>query len=171
MKKIESVMVTGSTGQVQADTYDRWTKKIEGVEFEFALVADATPGQGFIRKLRICEVSTGFDTGTLILHPVHRVQITEAALTSLSARQIKQTARASLHNHLNRVGHVNFVQAMVNAQITLTKMAEPEEYEATKEPEPDFEKGRAWLKRKNGELDLRDTNGMEGLGKLIGVIN
>lgn len=121
MKKIESVSVSGSTGPVKADTYDRWTKTIGGINFEFALHADPTPGQPLLRDLRISELSTGYDTDTLVCHPVHEVQITEAALTSLSKRQIKQAARAALHNQLNKVGHANFIQAVLQGQIQVAK--------------------------------------------------
>lgn len=173
MKPIKSILVTGSTGQVEAVTYDRWTKNIEGIEFHFALHADPSPGQPFLRDLRVSEVSTGFDTGTVVLHPVHAVQLTESALKVLSSRQIKQIARASLHNKLNQVGHVKFMEAVVGAQIRIAKMGEPE---PTPEPAAtttadNFKEGRDWQLHKSGEFNPRDTNGMEGLGKLIGVIN
>ena len=122
MKRIESVMVTGSAGQVQADTYDRWKKVVEGLTFEFALHADATPGGPFLRDLRISELSTGFDTDTVILHPEFKVQLTEAFLDTMSPRQIKQVARSALHNHLRKVGWGNFVQAVLQGQIHLAKL-------------------------------------------------
>lgn len=124
MKRIESIKVTGSTGQVSADTYDRWTKEIAGLTFEFALCADVSPGQPLLRDLRVCEVSTGFDTGTIVKHPVHKVQLTEASLGSLTTSQVKKSARSALHNQLNKVGHGNFVEAVLRGQIQVSKMGE-----------------------------------------------
>lgn len=164
MKPIKSVMVTGSTGQVEAVTYDRWTKRIEGIEFHFALHADPSPGQPFLRDLRVSELSTGFDTDTKILHPVHRVQVTEAALKVLSTRQIKQTARAALHRKLNEVGYGNFVQAVLQGQIQVAKMGEPAP--VIQSENFDKEKGLGWQLKKNGGLDLRERS--EALDKLLG---
>lgn len=170
MKPIKSVKVTGSTGQVEAVTYDRWSKTIEGVVFEFALHADPTPGQPFLRDLRVSEVSTGFDTDTVILHPVHKVQMTEAAFKVLATRQIKQAARAALHRKLNEVGYVNFVQAVVQGQIKLAKLGEPKPVPAAIQSENfDKEKGLGWQLKKNGGLDLRAKS--EAFDQLIGKVS
>lgn len=170
MKPIKSVKVTGSTGQVEAVTYDRWSKTIEGVVFEFALHADPSPTQPFLRDLRVSELSTGFDTTTVVLHPVHKVRMTEAAFKTLSTRQIKQAARAALHRKLNEVGYVNFVQAVVQGQIKLAKLGEPKPVPAVIQSEnSDKEKGLGWQLRKNGGLDLRAKS--EAFDKLIGTVS
>lgn len=148
MKRIESVMVTGSTGPVPADTYDRWTKKVEGLTFEFALHADPSPGQPLLRDLCISELSTGFDTGAVLMHPVHKVRLTEAAMNSLTDRQLKQFARSALHNHLCKVGWPNFVEAVLKGQIQLAKLNDP----APAEPGPIAIPHSALLKGKKWDV-------------------
>lgn len=135
MKRIEDALCMSSEGMKPVTTYDVWNKKIGGLDFRFALHADPSPSQPFIRDLRISELSTGFDTDTKILHPVHRLQLTEAALKTLSPRQVKQAARAALHNHLNKVGHENFITAVLRAQMQAAKLGAGEL--------PDTELGKA----------------------------
>jgi len=122
MKRIEDALLMSPTGMRPAITYDVWNKTIGGISFQFALHADPTPGQPFLRDLRISELSTGLDTGTKVTHPVHGVQLTEAALATLTTRRIKQSARAALHSKLCAVGHANFVTAVLKGQIQAAKM-------------------------------------------------
>lgn len=122
MKRIDDVQLMSAKGPKPVITYDRWTKKIGDLNFEFALHAD--PQQTHLYKdLLISELTSGAETGTVIRHPKTGARLTEAAFKNLSPRQIRSAARSALHNHLDKIGPVSFIQAVLRAQIQGAKIA------------------------------------------------
>jgi hypothetical protein len=135
MKRIDDVQLMSGEGPKPVVTYDRWTKKIGDLTFEFALHADGTQGNRNIKDLVISELTSGADTGTRIRHPRTGAQLTEACFKNLTPREIRSAARSALHNHLDKVGHANFIAAVLRAQIQGAKVAHGQL--------PDTELGRA----------------------------
>lgn len=123
MKSTTTVQVRTSAGLVDAPSYHQWKQVIGGMEFEFALHIAAGHPKGFVAPLAISEVGTGFDVKATITHPLTRVPLSSSNIQGLKAAQVKSVAHAALHNLINkRVGPTRFLQAMLGAQMQLSKI-------------------------------------------------
>lgn len=123
MKAKSKVQVRTSAGLVEAPCFHQWKQTIGGMEFEFALHSSAGHPKGFASALAISELGTGFNTKAVITHPVTRVSLTSSNIQGLKPAQIKSVAHAALHNLINkRIGAGRFLQAMLGAQMQLSKI-------------------------------------------------
>lgn len=123
MKAKSKVQVRTSAGLVEAPCFHQWKQTIGGMEFEFALHIAAGHPKGFVAPLAISELETGFDTKAVLTHPVTRVPLTSSNIQGLKPAQLKSVANAALHNLIHRrVGAGRFLQAMLGAQMQLSKI-------------------------------------------------
>lgn len=123
MKAKSKVQVRTSAGLVEAPCFHQWKQTIGGMEFEFALHIAAGHPKGFVAPLAISELETGFDTKAVLTHPVTRVPLTSSNIQGLKPAQLKSVAKSALHNLIHRrVGAGRFLQAMLGAQMQLSKI-------------------------------------------------
>lgn len=123
MKAQTKVDVRTSAGLVQAPCYCQWKQDIGGMEFEFALHIAAGHPKGFVAPLAISELGTGFDTKATVRHPKSGAPLTSANVQGLNSGDVKSVAKSALHNLIHkRVGAGRFLQAMLGAQMQLSKI-------------------------------------------------
>lgn len=123
MKAQTKVDVRTPAGLVQAPCYCQWKQDIGGMEFEFALHIAAGHPKGFVAPLAISELGTGFDTKAVIRHPKSGAPLTSANVQGLNSGDVRSVAKSALHNLIHkRVGAGRFLQAMLGAQMQLSKI-------------------------------------------------
>lgn len=123
MKAKTKVDVRTSAGLVQAPCFCQWKQDIGGMEFEFALHVAAGHAKGFVAPLAISELGTGFDTKASVRHPKSGSPLTTANVQGLNSGDVKSIAKSALHNLIHRrVGAGRFLQAMLGAQMQLSKI-------------------------------------------------
>lgn len=123
MKAKTKVQVRTSAGLVDAPCFHQWKRHIGGMDFEFALHIAAGHAKGFVAPLAISELETGFDTKATIYHPKTGAPLTSANIQGLKSNEVKAAAQAALHNLIHkRIGAGRFLQAMLGAQMQLSKI-------------------------------------------------
>lgn len=123
MKAKTKVDVRTSVGLVQAPCFCQWTQHIGGMDFEFALHVAAGHTKGLVAPLAISELGTGFDTKAVVRHPKSGAPLTTANVQGLTSGDVKSVAKSALHNLIHkRVGAGRFLQAMLGAQMQLSKI-------------------------------------------------
>jgi hypothetical protein len=141
MKPKSIVQIRTVTGLVDVPCFHQWKLNIGGVEFEFALHPKAGRIKGLQRPLAISELGTGYDVKAVLLHPNSRNRLTENSAASMSSDAVRRLARASLHHLIfKKVGAMNFLQAMVVAQMSVASlsmdMSKLKEFEVTAKGDP-----------------------------------
>lgn len=111
------VTVTTTKGALEVEALHVWTQSILGAQFSFALHPAGVVARGFDVPLAISELSTGFDTKAVMLHPKNRTVLSINAIKGMPRAELKSRARAALHNLLKRVGEDRFVKAALGARI------------------------------------------------------
>lgn len=123
MKAQSKVDIRTPQGLVQAPCFHQWKQNIGGMEFEFALHIAAGHAKGFVAPLAISELGTGFDTKAVIRHPKSGAPLTSANVQGLNSADVKSVAKSALHNLIHRrIGAGRFLQAMLGAQMQLSKI-------------------------------------------------
>ena len=123
MKAKTKVQVRTSAGLVDAPCFHQWKRHIGGMDFEFAMHIAAGHAKGFVAPLAISELETGFDTKATIYHPKTGAPLTSANIQGLKSSEVKAAAQAALHNLIHkRIGAGRFLQAMLGAQMQLSKI-------------------------------------------------
>lgn len=123
MKAKTKVQVRTSAGLVDAPCFHQWKRHIGGMDFEFAMHIAAGHAKGFVAPLAISELETGFDTKATIYHPKTGAPLTSANIQGLKSNEVKAAAQAALHNLIHkRIGAGRFLQAMLGAQMQLSKI-------------------------------------------------
>ena len=123
MKPTMKVKVRTPAGLVDAPSYYQWKQVISGLDFVFTLHVASGNTEGFVAPLAISELETGFDTKATIRHPHTGVPLTSANIKTLKKRDVVGVARAALHHLIyRRVGATRFLQAMLGAQMQISKI-------------------------------------------------
>ncbi len=123
MKAQSKVDIRTPAGLVQAPCFHQWKQSVGGLDFEFALHIAAGHPKGFVAPLAISELETGFDTKAQIRHPKTGAPLTSANIQGLKSNEVKAVAHAALHNLTHkRIGAGRFLQAMLGAQMQLSKI-------------------------------------------------
>lgn len=123
MKAKTKVQIRTSAGLVDAPCFHQWKQHIGGMDFEFAMHIAAGHPKGFVAPLAISELETGFDTKSTIRHPKTGAPLTSSNVQGMKAGEVKKVAQAALHNLIHkRIGAGRFLQAMLGAQMQLSKI-------------------------------------------------
>lgn len=117
MKAKSKVQVRTLGGMVDAPCFHQWKQTVGGVEFEFALHIAAGHAKGFEAPLAISELRTGADVKAVMMHPNSRNPLTTNSAAAMKSGDVKKIARAALHRLLKKVGHMNFLQAVLGAEM------------------------------------------------------
>jgi hypothetical protein len=119
-KSVVQIRAMGG-GMMDVPCYHQWSLDVGGTKFNFALHPKAGTIKGLQRPLAISECGTGFDVKAVLLHPNSRNPLTENSVKNMTSDQVKRLARAALHRLIfKQVGPMNFLQAMITAQMRVS---------------------------------------------------
>lgn len=138
---MQKVTVMTTKGELEVEALHVWSQQILGAQFTFALHPAGVVAKGFDVPLAISELSTGFDTKAVLLHPKNRTVLSMHSARNMPNKELKSRARAALHGLLKRVGEGRFVKAALGARIQV----EVAKAEAGKESASFFMPGAARL--------------------------
>lgn len=116
---MQKIKVMTTKGELEVEALHVWSQQILGAQFTFALHPAGVVARGFDVPLAISELSTGFDTKAVLLHPKNRTVLSMHSARSMPNKELKSRARAALHGLLKRVGEGRFVKAALGARIQI----------------------------------------------------
>lgn len=111
--------IVGKDGTQEIEYLRKFTKNLHGfgVQYpvEFALHVHPVDK----RTLVISEMRTGHDTQMRVLHPKTRQPLNIYSLPKFTTGQLRRLAQSAIHTGLAKIGHENFLAAMVSAGVKL----------------------------------------------------